>query len=52
MSFVSSTVRLITISCARMAAEEGIFFYEEHAQKSTDQSLVLCDTVRYLPGVL
>ncbi|AWV54153.1 hypothetical protein BWR58_24930 [Shigella sonnei] len=26
-----------------------IFFYEEHAQKSTDQSLVLCDTVRYLP---
>ncbi|WP_434218803.1 type VI secretion system tip protein TssI/VgrG, partial [Escherichia coli] len=33
----------------RMAAEEGIFFYEEHAQKSTDQSLVLCDTVRYLP---
>ena len=32
-----------------MAAEEGIFFYEEHAQKSTDQSLVLCDTVRYLP---
>ena len=33
----------------RMAAEEGIFFYEEHAQKSTDQSLVLCNTVRYLP---
>ncbi|EZC44812.1 type VI secretion system tip protein TssI/VgrG, partial [Escherichia coli] len=33
----------------RMAAEEGIFFYEEHAQKSTDQSLVLCDTVLYLP---
>ncbi|EGM8798824.1 type VI secretion system tip protein VgrG, partial [Escherichia coli] len=25
------------------------FFYEEHAQKSTDQSLVLCDTVRHLP---
>ncbi|MBA1929450.1 type VI secretion system tip protein VgrG, partial [Escherichia coli] len=24
----------------RMAAEEGIFFYEEHAYKSTDQSLV------------
>ncbi|EOO4906264.1 type VI secretion system tip protein TssI/VgrG, partial [Escherichia coli] len=23
--------------------------YEEHAQKSTDQSLVLCDTVLYLP---
>ncbi len=22
----------------RMAAEEGIFFYEEHAYKSTDQS--------------
>ncbi|EKT1260925.1 type VI secretion system tip protein VgrG [Salmonella enterica] len=34
---------------ARMAAEEGIFFYEEHAVKSDDQSLVLCDTVRYLP---
>ncbi|OFS11056.1 type VI secretion system tip protein VgrG [Hafnia sp. HMSC23F03] len=34
---------------ARMAAEEGIFFYEEHAQKSDDQSLVLCDTVRFLP---
>ncbi|MDU2940982.1 MAG: type VI secretion system tip protein TssI/VgrG [Enterobacteriaceae bacterium] len=33
----------------RMAAEEGIFFYEEHAQKSNDQSLVLCDTVRFLP---
>ncbi len=32
-----------------MAAEEGIFFYEEHAYKSTDQSLVLCDTVRHLP---
>ncbi|HFU8104414.1 TPA: type VI secretion system tip protein VgrG, partial [Escherichia coli] len=32
----------------RMAAEEGIFFYEEHAYKSTDQSLVLCDTVRHL----
>ncbi|EFE7493408.1 type VI secretion system tip protein VgrG, partial [Escherichia coli] len=25
------------------------FFYEEHAYKSTDQSLVLCDTVRHLP---
>ncbi|HGU2967793.1 TPA: type VI secretion system tip protein TssI/VgrG, partial [Escherichia coli O103:H2] len=24
-------------------------FYEEHAYKSTDQSLVLCDTVRHLP---
>lgn len=34
---------------ARMAAEEGIFFYEEHALKSDDQSLVLCDTVRFLP---
>lgn len=34
---------------ARMAAEEGIFFYEEHAQTSDDQSLVLCDTVRFLP---
>ncbi|EEY3535048.1 type VI secretion system tip protein TssI/VgrG [Escherichia coli] len=33
----------------RMAAEEGIFFYEDHAYKSTDQSLVLCDTVRHLP---
>ncbi|ECJ2543014.1 type VI secretion system tip protein VgrG [Salmonella enterica subsp. salamae] len=33
----------------RMAAEEGIFFYEEHALKSDDQSLVLCDTVRSLP---
>ncbi|MFP1463503.1 contractile injection system protein, VgrG/Pvc8 family [Escherichia coli] len=32
----------------RMAAEEGIFFME-HAYKSTDQSLVLCDTVRHLP---
>ncbi|CTY66183.1 Rhs element Vgr protein [Escherichia coli] len=32
-----------------MAAEEGIFFYEEHAYKSTDQSLVLCDIVRHLP---
>ncbi|ENA2779498.1 type VI secretion system tip protein VgrG, partial [Shigella sonnei] len=31
------------------AAEESIFFYEEHAYKSTDQSLVLCDTVRHLP---
>ncbi|MDA6210492.1 contractile injection system protein, VgrG/Pvc8 family, partial [Escherichia coli] len=31
----------------RMAAEEGIFFYEEHAQKSTDQSLVLCDTAKW-----
>lgn len=26
-----------------------LFFYEEHAYKSTDQSLVLCDTVRHLP---
>lgn len=34
---------------ARMAAEEGIFFYEEHAVDSDDQSLVLCDTVRFLP---
>ncbi|EAA7091466.1 TPA: type VI secretion system tip protein VgrG [Salmonella enterica] len=34
---------------SRMAAEEGIFFYEEHAMKSNDQSLVLCDTVRFLP---
>ena len=34
---------------ARMAAEEGIFFYEEHALKSDDQSFVLCDTVRFLP---
>lgn len=34
---------------ARMAAEEGIFFYEEHALKSDNQSLMLCDTVRFLP---
>ncbi|WP_318369600.1 type VI secretion system tip protein VgrG [Enterobacter sp.] len=34
----------------RLAAEEGIFFYEEHALHSTDQSLVLCDTVRFLPA--
>ncbi|QUJ02098.1 hypothetical protein KCP75_05035 [Salmonella enterica subsp. enterica] len=34
---------------ARMAAaEEGISFYEEHAQTSDDQSPVLCDTVRFL----
>lgn len=33
----------------RMAAEEGIFFYEEHAQQSTDQSLVLCDQINFLP---
>ncbi|WP_393947386.1 type VI secretion system Vgr family protein, partial [Kluyvera intermedia] len=34
---------------ARMAAEEGLFFYEEHSSDSDDQSLVLCDTVRFLP---
>lgn len=34
---------------ARMAAEEGVFFYEEHSPDSDDQSLVLCDTVRFLP---
>lgn len=34
---------------ARMAAEEGLFFYEEHSPDSDDQSLVLCDTVRFLP---
>ncbi|WGL57127.1 type VI secretion system tip protein VgrG [Kluyvera intermedia] len=34
---------------ARMAAEEGLFFYEEHSLDSDDQSLVLCDTVRFLP---
>ncbi len=34
---------------SRMAAEEGIFFYEEHAVKSDDQCFVLCDTVRFLP---
>lgn len=33
----------------RLAAEEGIFFYEEHAVLSDDQSLILCDTVRFLP---
>ncbi len=32
----------------RMAAEEGIFFMRS-TRKSTDQSPVLCDTVRYLP---
>ncbi|MDM2872431.1 type VI secretion system tip protein VgrG, partial [Citrobacter sp. Cpo069] len=36
---------------ARMAAEEGLFFYEEHSPDSDDQSLVLCDTVRFLPEV-
>ena len=34
---------------ARMAAEEGLFFYEEPSPDSDDQSLVLCDTVRFLP---
>ncbi|MDW2741362.1 type VI secretion system Vgr family protein [Atlantibacter subterraneus] len=34
---------------ARMAAEEGLFFYDEHSPDSDDQSLVLCDTVRFLP---
>ena len=34
---------------ARMAAEEGLFFYEEHSSDSDDQNLVLCDTVRFLP---
>ncbi|MCF3663336.1 contractile injection system protein, VgrG/Pvc8 family, partial [Salmonella enterica] len=27
----------------------GLFFYEEHAQTSDDQILVMCDTVRFLP---
>jgi type VI secretion system secreted protein VgrG len=33
----------------RMAAEEGLFFYEEHSPDSDDQSLVIGDTVRFLP---
>ncbi|MRF61198.1 type VI secretion system tip protein VgrG [Citrobacter portucalensis] len=33
----------------RMAAEEGLFFYEEYSPDSDDQNLVLCDTVRFLP---
>ncbi len=36
----------------RMAAEEGIFFMRSTRRKSIDQSLVLCDTVRYLPESL
>ncbi|MEO3988804.1 type VI secretion system tip protein VgrG [Pseudocitrobacter sp. Cyp-38S] len=34
---------------SRLLAEEGIFSYEEHAVKSTNQSLVLCDNVAFLP---
>ncbi len=32
------------------AVQEGIFFYEEHVEKKTDQSLVLRQTVRYWPS--
>jgi len=35
---------------SRLLAEEGIFSYEEHALKSTSQSLVLCDNVAFLPA--
>lgn len=33
----------------RLLAEEGIFFYEEHAREGKDQPLVFCDKVYYLP---
>lgn len=33
----------------RLLAEEGIFFYEEHAQEGKNQLLVFCDNVFYLP---
>ncbi|WP_097326444.1 type VI secretion system tip protein TssI/VgrG [Escherichia coli] len=33
----------------RLIAEEGIFFYEEHAQKGSRQKLVFCDRVVCLP---
>lgn len=36
----------------RMTAEEDIFFYEEHAYRSTNQSLVLCGTIHHLSGSL
>lgn len=35
-------------SC-RLLAEEGIFFYEEHAREGQNQLLVFCDNVFYLP---
>ncbi|EAA7842699.1 type VI secretion system tip protein VgrG [Salmonella enterica] len=35
---------------SRLLAEEGIFSYEEHGLKSTNQSLVLCDNVAFLPA--
>ncbi|WP_318386823.1 type VI secretion system tip protein TssI/VgrG [Enterobacter sp.] len=34
---------------SRLLAEEGIFFYEEHARKGTRQMLVFCDRVVCLP---
>ncbi|WP_312949116.1 type VI secretion system tip protein TssI/VgrG [Superficieibacter sp.] len=33
----------------RLIAEEGIFFYEEHARKGSRQKLVFCDRVVCLP---
>ncbi|EJJ0116304.1 type VI secretion system tip protein VgrG [Salmonella enterica] len=33
----------------RLMAEEGMFFYEEHARKGTRQMLVFCDRVVCLP---
>lgn len=33
----------------RLLAEEGIFFYEEHAREGQNQLLVFCDNVFYLP---
>ncbi|ECD9477131.1 type VI secretion system tip protein VgrG [Salmonella enterica subsp. houtenae] len=33
----------------RLLAEEGMFFYEEHARKGTRQMLVFCDRVVCLP---
>lgn len=33
----------------RLLAEEGIFFYEEHACEGKNQLLVFCDNVFYLP---
>nr|WP_203262373.1 contractile injection system protein, VgrG/Pvc8 family [Escherichia coli] len=47
--FCVQWVRLITISQCRMAAEEGIFFYEEPCLQKYRPGTVLCDTVRHLP---
>lgn len=33
----------------RLLAEEGIFFYEEHAAQQKKQPLVFCDSVSFLP---